>query len=523
MKNTSTDITLSKVIEKHFKNKKEFNTYYKIYEKSTGASVSTFLKEFHLVTGNYEFIDDLKNSDYVINLLTGYIELKKDCVYTPTGYLKSNYIVLKGVPGYNYIYDIDNFFYGSTYIENGEKVFDILKSYSEKTYENFYYDIFRRVFRKKNNNDIVIDKKNKIIAHSDIVKDRDDFVISKVSDYNIARYHSLSRCSWMINQLGWKIGFEIEKEDTKFFNKKDVVRLWSKFGWCKEKDSSLSQINGFELVSPIFDLFENNILTESLKSVKSYIDCEYSFRCGGHINLSCSFISGEELFRRLEKFFPILYSLYKKRLHIRHSQVKRSEDYLTSDKYAAIFLKKSGIIEFRIFPAVENLNNLQWRIDLIKLFIKYLNPIIDRYHIYNMLCNESEIKNHLEKILSPKRIDDISKDYIDYSNTYLGKPLENIKEHLEEKNININQYVYDDSNPLCRLELLNLFLKSKFQISFEKILNFRKKFEVRYGSMNSQSGLFTIVDSVDSVVTSSVATEPTRSRYIHYTRAIEYE
>ncbi len=83
------------------------------------------------------------------------------------------------------------------------------------------------------------------------------------------------------------IGLEVEKEDEDVKNSMGAKKLLKKTGWALERDGSLNDYTGFELVSPILGLrpeesaYDNVELNAQLKSVEDYLNAEYSPSCGG--------------------------------------------------------------------------------------------------------------------------------------------------------------------------------------------------------------------------------------------------
>ena len=80
------------------------------------------------------------------------------------------------------------------------------------------------------------------------------------------------------------IGFEVEKEDGDILSKYEPSDL-DDIGWAREHDGSLNDETGYELVSPIYDLFDDKLdgaLTN--RTLKNHINADSTTACGGHIN-----------------------------------------------------------------------------------------------------------------------------------------------------------------------------------------------------------------------------------------------
>ncbi len=68
----------------------------------------------------------------------------------------------------------------------------------------------------------------------------------------------------------------------------------------------------------------------------------------------------------------------------------------SSDKYQAVCMKRNRI-EFRIFPAVKNLEQLVWRAELIQLFD--LNRCESESEVLSTICDpNSDLNKHLRKV-----------------------------------------------------------------------------------------------------------------------------
>jgi hypothetical protein len=246
-----------------------------------------------------------------------------------------------------------------------------------------------------------------------------------VSECN-AGYHDQSRRDYSKNAL-FKVAFEVEKEDAEagLIHYDD---LHHDTGWCKENDGSLDD-DGYELVSPIFDLYSDDLeksISES-KDLSTLIDAEYSDSCGGHINVSCSTIQPKVLFEGVSCFMPLLYALYEDRLDMTYSKAKEKHRYHTEqDKYSSVFIK-SHLVEFRIFPAVINVRNLIWRRDLIRLMIDNMNR--SELEVLKMILNKkSKLHAHLRQIFSEDRILQKANAFMKYSEVYNYKKLPGIDE-----------------------------------------------------------------------------------------------
>jgi hypothetical protein len=220
-------------------------------------------------------------------------------------------------------------------------------------------------------------------------------------DYYTDEYHSNGTKYYPdIIDNRFRIGFEIEKEDEDVKESITISDFRSVLPlWRKERDGSLDDSSGYELISPVFPL-DVNLIEEHIKSshiLKSHINADFSDSCGGHINISDSNSTPETLYDNLSGYFSILYALYPKR--VSHGYCKGySKDYMKkeSGKRLAINMKNDRI-ELRIFPAVRSVKNLLFRLRLVEFMMQ--NPAtclgeIDFYRLNKIL---SEIHDTEEK------------------------------------------------------------------------------------------------------------------------------
>jgi hypothetical protein len=192
-----------------------------------------------------------------------------------------------------------------------------------------------------------------------------------------------------------KIGFEVEKEDASILENLHAPDLLDATDWAAVSDGSLGS-GGFELVSPIFDLHDTNFFAE-FSEVKKYLNADYSDNCGGHINYSNELETPREMAESISGYLPLLYAMYPKRIQQRWCMMKPKNELLeSSDKYQAVCMKRNRI-EFRIFPAIKNLEQLVWRAELIKIFD--LNRCESESEVLSEICNPtSELNKHLRKV-----------------------------------------------------------------------------------------------------------------------------
>lgn len=168
------------------------------------------------------------------------------------------------------------------------------------------------------------------------------------------------------------IGFEIEKED------KDVKEsiLIDDFKrelplWRKEKDGSLDDESGYELISPTYELNIKDIKKDIKKSetLLNHINADKSKSCGGHINISEEGLTGEELFNNLKGYTPLFHALYYGRVDKNYSKGKSNEKLLSdNEKYQSIKIHGNRV-EYRIISAVPDFDTLMWRAKLMEFIL----------------------------------------------------------------------------------------------------------------------------------------------------------
>lgn len=168
------------------------------------------------------------------------------------------------------------------------------------------------------------------------------------------------------------IGFEIEKEDKEVKESiyisdfKDSLPLWR-----KERDGSLNDESGYELISPTYELDVKQIKKDIKKSdiLLNHINAKKSKSCGGHINISEDGLTGEELFNNLKGYTPLFHALYYGRIDKNYSKGKSNEKLLSdNEKYQSIKIH-SNRVEYRIISAVPNFDTLMWRAELMDFIL----------------------------------------------------------------------------------------------------------------------------------------------------------
>jgi hypothetical protein len=210
----------------------------------------------------------------------------------------------------------------------------------------------------------------------------------------------------------WRLGIEAEKEDSKG---QHVCMLYQGYGdsylphsWRAERDGSLYNY-GFELVSPIYDLFGADLLNHIYDPVLGFLlNSDTSVRCGGHMTISKRDHSGLQVFQLIEPFVPLLYALFPKRAKVRGYAAFVDQDMLKDSKYCAFHIM-SDKVELRLFSGIKSPKQLSWRINLLRIMTLICNEFtihereLSADKIYSMLLDQtSDLHRHLAKVYTKK-------------------------------------------------------------------------------------------------------------------------
>ena len=193
----------------------------------------------------------------------------------------------------------------------------------------------------------------------------------------------------------WNFGFEAEKMDSDYAETGNAIKLAHTTGYKKEYDGSLGS-DGFELISPILPLFNQQVIDESIVPVADLLSANTDEKCGGHINLSNNSITSRDILKGIKGSIPLLYSLYDKRMNNRYCQAKKFGTYLRNpSKYSALYLKNQSVLEIRLFPAIKNKKVLQNRIELLRIMTSELFGKTASRVIVEMATPTSQLHNLL--------------------------------------------------------------------------------------------------------------------------------
>jgi hypothetical protein len=223
-------------------------------------------------------------------------------------------------------------------------------------------------------------------------------------------YHSVDRQN-KGGQSTLRCGIEIEKEDMEVLRSLDAHDIYRKTGgWIVERDGSLDEESGFELISPILPLDEESVKKEfeAYPELRKMIDSKYSTsRCGGHIHLSDRRRNPNVLFDALSGYYPLLYAMYPTRARSGkycHAQPKDAYPHgrVQGGNKGAI-RKTEHTLEIRIFPSPKSLSVLLTRIRLLKFMME--NPEPDFNDVLGKLLDEnSKLYQLMRTFYGKKRI-----------------------------------------------------------------------------------------------------------------------
>lgn len=374
---------------------------------------------------------DVHPAELCVELHDGTWELKSDCTLTD---MEQEWCLND---------DVHTEYFGSTFIEGNNDI-----AYSE--YHDEWIDTenhrcqYGYVSRRTQGyfcRDESIECRGEVYADSDVANEhgiywshrRDEYYDSNYESddddddesSNNADYQSLSRRDKSTDKTVCRIGFEVEKEDGDAcgIHYKDV---YDRTGWGKENDGSLDSCIGYELVSPTFDLFTND-MDNDIKDpdLITLINGKHSSSCGGHINISHTKYSPDELFEGISGFIPLLYSMYENRLDQNYSKAKKKQEYFFVKEKRSSFYIKDNRVELRLPPAVKSVRNLLWRRDLMRIIMTNMNA--SEVDVLKMIVNQrSKLYKHLRIIYTQSQVLTKIEKFIIYSKMYNNKVLNNV-------------------------------------------------------------------------------------------------
>jgi len=186
---------------------------------------------------------------------------------------------------------------------------------------------------------------------------------------SLPRYHGPTRSTRVLNNASakWRIAFEVEKEDATVRREIQRHRYNVLNGYKFERDGSLSDSAGFEMISPIYNLEDRTKIFSDFDKISPILNSKFTKACGGHITISRRGVNAGELFDRFAPYLPLFYALYFGRLKNHYSHAQTKESAKRHPSRGAVNLKLGqNAIEFRLISAVPNVDTLKFRTDLFR-------------------------------------------------------------------------------------------------------------------------------------------------------------
>ena len=254
-------------------------------------------------------------------------------------------------------------------------------------------------------------------------------------------YHSHMGRKFLVPDSRFNVGIELEKEDPELRMKIKPRQLLYKTGWVAERDASLSQSCGFEMVSPILPLDKKHedALLANLESVKEFVEAKVKKNCGGHIHVSDKLRKPKDLLLDIQGYLPLLYSMYPARSENSYSSAKNIHYVLaaSTNHHDAITVGNTGVtVEIRLFPSPKSMFSLKFRLKLIKIMLENprysINEVISDitgkkalYKLMRTVYTEEEIAEKMSICVN------MAKDYGAVSPLYKNKKLDNFKKKIK--------------------------------------------------------------------------------------------
>lgn len=201
----------------------------------------------------------------------------------------------------------------------------------------------------------------------------DDDNRGRSSIQHISCYHEISKSSLKHTGTGDSfIGFEIEKNSIdECYDSGDCIEetINPELYWKIETDSSC----GVEAVTHA--LATNSDYVRSLIKGDWVSNEPTDNRCGGHVTMSISGLSGIELLMLFKPIAGLLFSIWQGRLsnsYCCYTNISHSIRYQSTDKCSAFNLRRDSV-EFRLPSRVRTSKQLLARYELFSFILDYLN------------------------------------------------------------------------------------------------------------------------------------------------------
>lgn len=198
---------------------------------------------------------------------------------------------------------------------------------------------------------------------------------------NTFHYHSGQGRGLRSDNYRYRIGIELEREDSDFKKDLNPHDFLDDTGWAVEYDSSLDSYSGFEAVSPIYALrlTELERLFKKGTELHRLANAGFSCSCGGHITISDTKRKPDDIIDDIAGYLPILYALFPKRAYSHWCQAQSKDNYKMGGRSA---LNKRGNyegdgLEIRLFDAPIDEKDIINRARLLKYMLQHKAPTIE--------------------------------------------------------------------------------------------------------------------------------------------------
>lgn len=208
------------------------------------------------------------------------------------------------------------------------------------------------------------------------------------------RHHDSSKLQ--DSSVDWYIGWEVEKEDREARIKACRLNCALGGGWIAERDGSLDPEIGVEFISPVYDLMDSKTQIADFERLDWAMNASKTNKCGGHITISRRGMSAKKLLEKLTPYIPMLFALYEGRLAGVYSGVQTKSEIENSSR-RAIYLK-SSCVEIRVPSAVGTLEDIKWRLKLIRWIAKSIDA--NKHTHYSQVAEAMFDDTKLNKLLS---------------------------------------------------------------------------------------------------------------------------
>jgi len=244
-------------------------------------------------------------------------------------------------------------------------------------------------------------KDGRMSSHGQVFFENDETFDNHATPPDLAGYHGQARRHHDSSKLNdssvaWRVGWEVEKDDRTARNKACRMNCVLGGGWVAERDGSLDPDIGVEFVSPVFDLMDTKTQHAEFDRLDWAMNSNKSKRCGGHITLSHRDLRSKHLLEKLYPFIPMLFALYEGRLAGVYSGVQTKSE-IDNESRRAIHLK-SSCVEIRIPSGVTNVDELKWRLKLVRWIAKSIDA--NKFTHYHQVAEAMFDDTKLNKMLS---------------------------------------------------------------------------------------------------------------------------